>query len=107
MNGALQPIADGFRIVGGLDFESAPALYRATGELLSRSPVRLELDGVDRAGSAGLALLLEWRREARRRGVELRLSHVPDAVMRLARLSGVEDLLDESPNLSARVADPV
>lgn len=107
MSGALQPTDDGFRIVGALDFESVPVLYRSTRELLSRSPVRLELDGIERANSAGVALLLEWRREARRRGVELTLGHVPEAVLRVARLSGVEDLLGESPNLSARVADPV
>lgn len=107
MNVALEPTAGGFRLVGTLDFESVAALYRASDTLLARSPVQLDLEGVERANSAALALLLQWRREAHHRRVELTLHHVPEEVRRLARLSGVEELLDDGPSLSARVADPV
>ena len=107
MSAALEAAGDGFRIVGALDFDSVPTLYRATDELLARSPVRLELGAVERAGSAGVALLLEWRRQAHRRDVELTLDQVPESLLRVARLSGVEDLLTGSASLSARVADPV
>lgn len=107
MSAALEAAGDGFRIVGALDFDSVPTLYRATDELLARSPVRLELGAVERADSAGVALLLEWRRQAHRRNVDLTLGHVPESLLRVARLSGVEDLLTGSASLSARVADPV
>lgn len=84
---------EGFRLVGDLDFVSVPGLYRRTEELLAHPRVRLDLDAVDHANSAGVALLLEWRREAQRLDVDLEFIHIPDAVMRVARLSGVEALL--------------
>jgi len=89
--------ADGdgaWRIEGVLDFESVPQLFARTGELLVAGPVTLDLGGVERANSAGVALLLEWRREARGRGVSLTLSALPEAVRGVARLSGVEDVLE-------------
>lgn len=82
------------RLSGSLDFDSVPALYRRTDELLAGDGVTLDLSGVESAGSVAVALLLEWRREACRRGVELRLVGIPDAVRRMARLAGVEALLE-------------
>jgi phospholipid transport system transporter-binding protein len=53
----------------------------------------MDLEAVENANSAGVALLLEWRRDARGLGIELEFLHVPEAVIRVARLSGVEHLL--------------
>lgn len=94
MNATLDQGSDGvWRIAGTLDFDSVPALYRHTDALLAAGPVELDLAGVERANSAGVALLLEWRRQAHRRGVELHLRELPAAVLQLARLSGVEGLV--------------
>ena len=97
MSASLEQTTEGFRVTGSLDFDSVPRLYARNAELLSAGRLTLDLSGVERANSAGVALLLEWRREARRRGVELTLRGVPETVMRVARLSGVEELLAEEP----------
>lgn len=96
MSATLSENGDGtWRIEGVLDFASTAALYARTRELLAGDgTVTLDLSGVERANSAGVALLLEWRREAQRRGVTLELAGLPEAVLRVARLSGVEDVLE-------------
>jgi phospholipid transport system transporter-binding protein len=53
----------------------------------------LDLEGVTRADSSGLALMLEWTEEARRRGRGIRYRGVPDALLNIARFSNVLDLL--------------
>jgi phospholipid transport system transporter-binding protein len=93
MGAEIERTPEGFRLIGDLDFVSVPGLYRRIEELLDRPCVRLDLDGVRQANSAGVGLLLEWRREAQRRGVILELVHVPDAVLRVARMCGAEALL--------------
>lgn len=61
---------------------------------LSRG-ARCEFDcaGLSDADSAGLAVLIEWKAEAARRGVVLVYQGLPAAVERLARISDVETLL--------------
>lgn len=95
MSAELRSADDGtWRLSGVLDFDSVATLYRRTGEVLGGDEaVALDLAGVEAANSAGVALLLEWRRQAHRRGVRLALSGLPEPVLRVARLSGVEALL--------------
>lgn len=95
MSATLDANGDGsWRIEGVLDFTSVATLFARTGEVLAGADaVTIDLSGVERANSAGVALLLEWRREAQRRGIALELDGLPEAVLRVARLSGVEDVL--------------
>ncbi len=87
-----------YRLTGELDFDSVPALAARSGELF-RAPgdVRVSLAGVARADSAGLALLVDWLREARRRGRHIGFSQVPEQLLALARVSGVDELLPLDP----------
>ena len=96
MSATLTDNGDGaWRIEGVLDFVSVTDLFRRTREIMGGGDaVTLDLSGVERANSAGVALLLEWRREARRRGIEIELAGLPEAVLRVARLSGVEEVLE-------------
>ncbi len=43
--------------------------------------------------SAGLSVLLDWLAEARRAGRQLRYQHLPDDLLRLARISAVDGML--------------
>lgn len=82
------------RIAGELDFASVPALHRYGLELFPRfQRLVLDLGGVTRANSAGLALLLEWQGQARREGRSLTLLNMPPVLVKLARVSELEDLL--------------
>ena len=87
---------------GPLSFTTAAAAHALGIRLLSRPDVAaaagrdglvLDAAGVTAADSAGLAVLLDWRREALRRGIRLRYRNLPESLQRLARISSVESML--------------
>lgn len=53
----------------------------------------LDLSRVTRTDSAGLALVVDWMRAARARGLELELRAVPPQLAEIAGISGLSDLI--------------
>lgn len=87
---------DGGRFVldGELSFASAPLALKDTAKLfVSSSDKVFDLGGIVRADSAGVALLLEWRRRAREAGVRLRYVNLPSQLQVIARVAGVDGIL--------------
>lgn len=83
-----------FALVGDLSMRTVPALWERTRSVLDEAPTwEVDLAEVARSDSAGLALLVEWLREAKRRGSELRLLHVPDQMLAIARVSSLDRIL--------------
>lgn len=84
-----------FRIVGELDYETVDRLLDADDSLFADDPREIEIDlsGVSHTTSVGLALMLEWLRQARAKNVEIRFSQVPAEILGIARLSQLEDIL--------------
>lgn len=83
-----------FSLVGELSFETVPrlvdageALFKSTGEVL------LDLSQLERSDSAGLALLVNWLRQARNKQCQLSFQRVPEQLLGLARVSGADQLL--------------
>lgn len=82
---------------GALSFETIPAVlaqsvdYAARGDL----PERLTIDfaKVGAVDSSAVALLLEWRRQAMKRGKTLVFVNLPANLLALAGLYGVADLI--------------
>jgi len=71
-----------------------PDVWPALEQALCKGPgVTLSLAGVERSNSAALAMLVEARDVARRRGCALRLVDVPRELLDLASMSQCEDLL--------------
>ena len=96
MSGArLERLGPGrYALSGVVDFESVPRLWREGAALEADGGMAgVDLGGVERADSSALALLAEWLRQARARGWELRFEHLPDQLLRMARISGVAALL--------------
>lgn len=93
--------ADGsLRVTGPLRFATVSALVDA---LPARhEALRVDLAAVDAVDSAGLALLVEWQRQAQAAGTRLELAHAPVQLRRLAELGGVATLL----GLSQADAEP-
>lgn len=91
----LEPIAPGrFRVSGTLDFASVGRLERLARPLLGAAPEAVvDLGGVQVANSAALALLLEWVDQARQARRRIRFTGVPAAVLEIAKVSNVTDLL--------------
>ncbi len=82
---------------GDLSYETIPGVLAESVEYAERSdlPERLTIDfaaitGVD---SSAVALLLEWRRQALRRGKTLIFANLPANLMALAELYGVAELI--------------
>ena len=55
--------------------------------------VVVDCTGVSAADSAGVAVLIEWRRWARSQGRALSFANLPAAIQGIARISGLEGVL--------------
>ncbi|WP_024304476.1 lipid asymmetry maintenance protein MlaB [Pseudogulbenkiania sp. MAI-1] len=83
------------QLSGRIDMDSAADhLARLKRQLNGSSIQELDLSGVTGADSAALALLLELLRHGRERGNALRLGPLPPTLASLARLYGLDELLD-------------
>lgn len=90
-----ESLVDGrYRLAGELSFATVPALMTESASLFSAGKdVTLLLDGVERIDSAGLALMISLVRQAHKHGQALSLEGVPDQMLGLARVGGVEHIL--------------
>jgi phospholipid transport system transporter-binding protein len=73
---------------------SVPLVLHQASDLLQNGvEVVVDLSGVDRIDSAGLALLVEWLREARRKGTSIRFENIPVRMLAIAKVCGLEQIL--------------
>lgn len=83
-----------FAVFGELSFATAVAALEQGRALFGdHSVLELDLAGVSRADSAGLALLLEWVTWARNTAREISYRNLPQQVLCIAQISEVEDML--------------
>lgn len=95
---ALTPIsgsAGHFQLTGDLSFATVPQVYLEADTLFGSpaTAVVLDLSHVERTDSAGLALLVEWLRQARRLHKNLHFRAIPEQLLAIAKASGVEAVL--------------
>lgn len=83
-----------FSLSGDMSFETANQILKSS-EPLFRQHVTLEVDlsGVGKADSAGLALILEWKAQAGQRGAAIQFVEVPKSLLAIAKTSEVSDLI--------------
>jgi len=83
-----------FRVTGPVVFTTAGELLEISRRLFTGSAaVCVDLDGITDVDSAALALLIEWLKQARQQQCMIHIEHVPDKLMAIARLTGVEDII--------------
>ncbi|MEO7773939.1 MAG: STAS domain-containing protein [Steroidobacteraceae bacterium] len=99
---------DRFTLTGEITFATVPQLSEYGSELLQGSGERhLNLAGVERTDSAGLALLVDWLARAREAGISLHYQSMPKKLRSLAQISEVDELLECGANPAACAeADP-
>jgi phospholipid transport system transporter-binding protein len=82
---------------GELSFETIPAVLEESTQYAARPdlPDRLTVDfsGVTGVDSAAVALMLDWRRMAVKRGKTLVFANLPANLLALAELYGVAELI--------------
>ncbi len=90
---------DAARVSGALTFQTAQDYLADSRSWLSgqQGTATIDLSGVSRVDSAGIALLLEWLRLARERGRDVHFTGVPDQVRHLIQVNGLARIL---PGLS-------
>lgn len=83
-----------FRVVGELTFATVPELAAGSDAAFVGSPeLAIDLSGVTRADSAGLALLIEWVRRARLVQQQLRYTGLNQQMRELVRVSALDKVL--------------
>lgn len=91
-----------FRVAGELSFASAGrALADSIERFREHAVIQVDLAGVTRADSAGLALLLEWVNWARNNARELQFRNIPRQLLAIAEISEVEGMLQSAESWNA------
>ena len=83
-----------FAVTGPLTFDTVHTLLALPAV---EGPVVVDLGGVPRADSAGLALMLEWLRQARQHERALTFTRVPARLQDLIDVSGLSALFGQRP----------
>ena len=79
---------------GELGYLSVPSVLQHAGmNMLGKEQLKVDLKGVTRADSAGLALLVEWLRESESAGNSIEFVNVPAQLLSIARVCGLEEIL--------------
>ncbi|MGX2040942.1 STAS domain-containing protein [Methylocaldum sp. MU1018] len=83
-----------YKLKGELTFATASDALKKTQVVFDGAPrLSFDLEGISRADSAGVALLLEWLRRAEQTRSELRYTHLPPHLRAIAQVSGIERLI--------------
>jgi len=98
-------------LVGDLSFTTVPALRGGLDmKSADRTRISIDLAGVTRSDSAGLALLIEWLRESEQLGKTITFLNMPAQMQSIARVCGLDGILpadSAAPPPPAPVPAPV
>ena len=89
----IERIAERLLLKGAITFACALEWRESVLKELDRDGLVIDLAGVDEADSAALSLLLELQREAKSRGFGITFANLPAAIVSLAEVYGVSDLI--------------
>lgn len=76
-----------------LTLERARQLLGMGGEAIAQGVTEIDFTRVGKVDSSALSLMLAWRRRALAAGRRLEFRNLPDSLMSLAKLYGVDALL--------------
>ena len=86
--------ARSYGVRGPMTFDFVTDLWRQSAEMFAdQSVVQIDLAEVTHTDSAGLALLVEWLREASRRGARVEFLHLPQQMLALVGAANLEQVL--------------
>ena len=82
------------KVAGELTFATVNQIWQQSKALLQKATtIQLNLQNVTQSDSAGVALLIEWAREAQRQKKSIRFLQVPQQMRAIVRVSGLEKVL--------------
>jgi phospholipid transport system transporter-binding protein len=81
-------------VSGELSFDTAVSGIAMTEQLFAETAILdVDLSDVTHSDSAGLALLIEWMRQAQQLNKPIRYFNMPAQMLAMAEASGLEELL--------------
>jgi phospholipid transport system transporter-binding protein len=83
-------------VEGAIHFANVVALLERGQALFTAPEVTVDLARVTEVDSSAVSLLLEWQRAAERGGRGIRFVNLPENLQSLARLYGVDGLLNQA-----------
>ena len=104
----LKDLGEGrFELSGEMTFETAERILLESEEPFEQhTRIEVDLSGVTKADSAGLALLLEWITWANHTVREIRFLSMPERVVAIARTTEVEQLLKRGERWAGFIEAP-
>lgn len=83
-----------YRLSGDLEFATVPDLEHEARHLFKEhDQLDIDLQQVRRSDSAGVALLVEWVRQAEKYQCKLRFFNIPEQMLAIARVSSLDTIL--------------
>jgi len=83
-----------FNLSGEMSFDTADRILKASEQAFQGyEEIIVDLTGVTRADSAGLALLLEWKAQANIRAGQIIFSGIPNSIRAIAETTDVAELI--------------
>lgn len=80
---------------GRLTMSTVPALYETGLKHLATEDLLVDFAKVEAVDSAAVSMLLGWSRAAQRNNRSLRVANMPDDLLSLAHLYGVDQMLPQ------------
>jgi phospholipid transport system transporter-binding protein len=80
-------------VEGSITIDNVVSVVASGVALFDGEDVTIDLGQVTEADSAAVSLLLEWRREAARRRLQIRFLNMPQNLQSLMQLYGVSELM--------------
>ena len=82
-------------VSGVLDFETVPVLSRQSAKLFKdKNSIIVNLEKVNNANSAGLALLVSWARLAKEQKIKISFINIPSQLRALIKVCRLESVLN-------------
>lgn len=104
----LEDLGEGhYALAGEVSFETAERILQVSERPFEEhTRIEVDLSGVTKSDSAGLALLLEWITWANHTVREIRYSGMPDRIMAIAKTTEVDDLLTRGERWAGFIESP-
>ena len=98
---SIETVGDGkFRISGELNFETVSQALEQSDTMFDHEAelIHIDLGGITRTNSAGIALLIEWLRAAKHKQKKVLFHHIPEKMLAIAKVSDLADILPLANN---------
>ena len=96
-----------FSLSGNMTFSTAGSILRVSEEMFDEhTRIEVDLEGVEKTDSAGLALLLEWITWANHTVREIQFTNMPEKIEAIAKTTEVESLLTRGERWTGFIEAP-